>query len=146
MDVLRRFLAAGNIEVAPPWCPRADEYRVPALGQQRLQAVNPLAGAEFNSEVKNVAAFLVDDGIRQTEFRNLRADHPARFRVLIENHAVISNWGKVARDSKRGRAAADQRDSLAVLFCRWLGQALANVVFIVRRDSFQAADRHRLLL
>src|SRR5215510_5341182 len=146
MDVLRRFLAARNIEVAPPWRARADKYRVPAFGEQRLQAVDAPAGAEFNSEVKNVAAFLVDHGIRQTEFRNLRADHPARFRVLIENHAVISEWGKVACDGERGRAAADQRDPLAVLFCRWLGQALAYVVFIVRRDSFQAADRHRLLL
>src|SRR5262245_43065719 len=146
MDVFRRFLAARNIEVAAPWRTRADEYRVPAFGEQRLQAVDPSAGAEFSSKVKNVAAFLIDHGIRQSEFRNLRADHAARFRILIENHAVISERGKVASDSERGRAAADQRDPLAVLFYRWLGQALAYVVFIVGRDSFQAADRHRLLL
>ena len=80
MDVLGRFLAAGDVEVAAARRAGADEDRVPAFRQQRLHAVDALAAAEFDAEVEDVAAFLVDDGVGQAEFRDLRADHAAGFR------------------------------------------------------------------
>ena len=97
MDVGGGFLAAGNVEVAPARRAGADEDRVPAFGQQRLQAVDALAADELDAEVEDVVAFLVDDGFGQPEARDLRADHAARLRVLVEHHAVSSR-------AARGRA------------------------------------------
>ena len=94
----------------------------------------------------NVAAFFVDDGIRQAEFWNLRADHAARFRILVEDHAMVAKRGKIAGDGERGRAAADQGYAFAIFLGCGLWQTVANVVFVVGRDSFQAANSHRLLL
>jgi hypothetical protein len=59
---------------------------------------------------------------------------------------VITKRGEVASHGKRGRTAADQRYAFAVPLGRRLWQTVANVVFIVSRDSFQAANSHRLLL
>ena len=140
------FLAAGDVEVAPARRAGADEDRVPAFGQQRLQAVDALAAAELDAEVEDVAAFLVDDGFGQAEARDLRADHAAGLRVLVEHHAVVAERREVAGDRERGRAAADQRDALAVLRRRRLGQAVADVVLVVGGDALEAADRDRLLL
>ncbi len=146
MDVLGRFLAAGNVEVAPARRAGADEDRVEVLGQQRLHAVDAGAAAEFDAEIEDVAAFLVDDAVGQTEFRDLRADHAAGLRVGIEHHAVIADRRQIARHGERGRAAADQRDALAVLARRRFRQPLLDVVFVVGGDALQAADRHRLVL
>src|SRR5262249_61331344 len=146
MDVRRRLLAAGNVEIAPARRARADEDRIPALRQQRLEAVDALAAVKFDAEIEDVVAFLVDDGFGQTEARDLRADHAAGLRVLVEHDAVIAERREVARDRERGGAAAHERDALAVLCGRRLGQAGADVVLEVGRDPFQAADRDRLVL
>ena len=130
----------------PRGAPEPTKIASQFFGQQRLHAVDALAAAEFDAEVEDVAAFLVDDGIGQAEFRNLRADHAAGFWILVEHDAVVAERGEIAGDGERGRAAADQRDAFAVLLCRGLWQAIANVVLVVGRHSFQAADRHRLLL
>ena len=145
VDVLGRFLAAGNVEVAAARRAGADEDRVAILGQQRLQAVDALAADELDAEVEDVVAFLVDHGIRQAEFRNLRAHHAAGLGVLVEHRAVVAERGEVARDRERGGAAAHQRDALAVLLCCGLGQAGADVVLVVGGDALQAADRDRLV-
>src|SRR5262249_46622130 len=146
MDVPRRSLAAGNVEIAAARRARADEDRVPPLRQQRLEAVDALAAVKFDAEIEDVVAFLVDDGFGQTEARDLRADHAAGLRVLVEHDAVIAERREVARDRERGGAAAHERDALAVLGGRRLGQAGADVVLEVSRDPFQAADRDRLVL
>src|SRR5262249_10210056 len=141
-----RFLAAGDVEVAPARRARADEHRVELLAQQRLHAVDTPAADELHAEVEDVAALLVDDGLRQAEARDLGADHAARLRVLVEDDAVVAERREVARHGERGGAAAYERDALAVLARRRLGQAVADVVLIVRRHSFETADRDRLLL
>jgi len=146
MDVRRRFLAAGNVEIAAPRRARADEDRIPAFRQQRLEAVDAPAAVKFDAEVEDIVAFLVDDRFRQTEARNLRADHAAGLGVLVEHHAVIAERRQVARDRERGGAAAHERDALAVLGGRRLGQAGADVVLEVGRHPFEAADRDRLVL
>jgi len=58
INVGRRFLAAGNVEVAPARRTRADEDRVPSLREQRLEAVDALAAVKFDAEVEDVVAFL----------------------------------------------------------------------------------------
>src|SRR5262249_56263745 len=130
MDVLDRFLAAGNIEVAAARRAGADEHRVPALRQQRLQAVDALTAAKLDAEPEDVVALLVDDRFRQAKARDLRADHAAGLRVLVEHHASIAERCEVARDRKRSRAATHERNALAVLLRRWLRQAIADVVLV----------------
>src|SRR6185312_10064697 len=146
MDVLGRFLAAGDVEIAAARRAGADEDRVPAFGDQRLQRVDALAAAEFDAEIEDVARLLVDDAVGQTEFRNLRADHAARFRILVEHDAGIALRRKIARDGERGRPAADERDALAVLLLRGLWQSRPDVVLVIGGDALEAADRHRLVL
>ena len=77
MDVPGRFLAARNVEIATAWRAAADEHRVVALGEQRLQAVDAPAADEFDAEIDDVAALLVEHDFRQAEFRNLRPHHAA---------------------------------------------------------------------
>src|SRR5207245_11730086 len=90
MDVRRRFLAAGNVELAAARRARTDEDRIPALRQQRLEAVDALAAVKFDAEIEDIVAFLVDDRFRQTDARNLRADHASRLGVLVEPHALLA--------------------------------------------------------
>ena len=71
---------------------------------------------------------------------------PPALRILIEHHAVIAERRQVARDRERGGAAAHQRDALAVLDGRRLGQPVADIVLVVGGDALQAADRDRLFL
>ena len=146
MDVLGRFLAAGNFEVAAARRAAADEDRVEIFGEQRLQAVDALAADEFDAEIEDVIAFLVDDAFRQAEFRNLRAHHAAGFRVLVEHDAFVAHRGEVARHRERGGAAADERDALAVLLFRRFRQPVADVVLEVGGDALEPADRDRLFL
>src|SRR4029077_9486312 len=114
VDVLGRFLAAGNVEVAAARCAAADKDGVEVFRQQRLHAVDALAAGESDAEVKDVMAFLVEHLFRQAEFRNLRAHHAAGERVLVEHHALIAYRRKVTRHGERGWPAAHERDALAV--------------------------------
>src|SRR5262245_59334961 len=114
MDVGGGFLAARDLEVAAAWRAGADEDRVPAFSEQRLQTVDALAAVELDAQIEDVVAFLVDDRLGQAKPRDLRADHAARLGILVEYHAVIAERGEVARDRERSRAAADERDALAV--------------------------------
>src|SRR5207248_3345252 len=125
---------------APARRARSDEHRVPALIQQRLEAVDALAAAKLDAETEDIVAFLVDDGFGQAEARDLGADHAARLRVLIEDHAVISERREIAGDCERSGAAAHQRDALAVLDRGGLGQAVTDVVLEISRDPFEPAD------
>src|SRR2546430_14947013 len=121
MDVRRRFLAAGNVEVAAPRRAGADEDCIPVLSQQRLEAVDALAAVKFDAEIEDVVAFLVDDGFGQTKARDLRADHTSGLRVLVEHDAVIAERREVARDRERGGAAPPERPTPPVLYGRRLG-------------------------
>src|SRR5690606_2273344 len=124
----------------------ADEDRVEILVEQCLHAVDTMAAAEFDTEIEDVAGLFVDYGIGQAEFRDLRAHHSAGLRIAVEHHAVIAKRSKVARNRKRGRTAADQRNALAIPGARLLRHALGHVVLVVGGDALQTADRNRLLL
>ena len=146
MDVGGRFLAAGDVEVASARRAAADEDRIKVFGEQRLQAVDAPAADELDAEIEDVVALLVDHGLGQAELGDLRAHHAAGLRVLVEHHAVVAERSEVTRDGERGRAAAHERDALAVLDGGGLGQAVADVVLVVGGDALEAADRHRLVL
>src|SRR5580698_6462387 len=146
MDVLGRFLAARNIEIAAAWCAAADENRVVIFGQHRLQAVDALVADELDAEIENVIAFLVDHAFRKTEFRNLRTHHAAGFWILIEHDAFIAHRGKVPCHSERGRATAHERDALAVLLFDGLRHPVLDVTLEIGGDALQAADRDGLSL
>src|SRR6266851_4818745 len=141
MNVCGGFLAPRNIQIAAARCARPDEDRVPILGQQRFETVDASATGKLNAEVENIIAFLVDDGFRQAESRDLRADHAAGLRILIEHNAMIAKWSEVARDCQRCRSTAHKRNAPAVLDCRRPGQAVADVVLEVRGDALEATDR-----
>src|SRR3954467_8537086 len=140
------FLAARNVELASARRAGADEHRVPALRQQRLEAVDALAADEFDAEPEDVVALFVDHALRQPEPRDLGADHAARLRVLIEDHTAVAERCEITSDRERSRAAAHQSDALAVRGRRSLGQAALDVIFVVGRDALQPTDRHRVLL
>src|SRR6202035_3236962 len=91
MNVRGCFLAPGKLELAPARRAGADENRVPIPGQQFLEAVDALAAREFDAEIENIIALFIDDGFRQPEAWNLRADHPAGFGILVEHGAVIAD-------------------------------------------------------
>ena len=118
MDVRRGLLAAREIQVAAARRAGADEDRVIVLGQQRLQAVDPLAEPHLRAEVGDVADFLVDDFLRQAEFRDLAADHAAGARVADRRRPVVAQRREVAGNRQRGGAGADQGDLLAVACVR----------------------------
>ena len=144
MDVGGGFLAAGNVEIAAARRAGADEDRVVAFGQQRLQAVDALAEVHHGAEAGDVADFLVDHFFGQAEARDLAADHAAGLLVAVEDVDLVAERREIARDGQRGRAGADAGDLLAVLRRRaWAGGG--DIVLVVGRDAFQAADRDRLL-
>src|SRR5262249_29586359 len=109
-------------------------------------AVDALAAAELDAEIEDVVALLVDHAFGQAELRDLRAHHPAGLRILIKHHARVAERREVARHRERGRAAAHERDALAVPALGRLGKPPADVVLEVGRDALEAADRDRFLL
>jgi len=146
MDVLCRFLAPRNIEIAPARRPRADEDRVIALLDQLFHAVDFHTALEFDAEIQDVAHLFVDHFHRQAEARNLRPDHSARARVLIEYGNLVAERRKVARDGERRRPGADARDLPAVFLRGGLWHLSLHVALVVGSDALQAADRHRFRL
>src|SRR5690606_36576674 len=90
VDVGGSFLAAGDVEVAPARRVAADADRVVALRQQPLHAVDPRAAAELDPEIEDVADLLIDHFHRQPEARDLRPDHAAGARLLVEHRDVIA--------------------------------------------------------
>ena len=146
MDVRRGFDAARNGQIAPARRAAADEHRIPSAFEQRAHAVDPLSGAELDPHVQHVAHFLVDDSVGQAELGNLRAHHAAGLGVAVEHHAFVAERREIARDRQRRRSRADQRDALAVLGGRRLGQARPDVFLEIGGDALQPADRDRLRL
>ena len=97
--VLGRFLAPGDVDVAPARRARTNEYRIVALRQQGFHAVHALAGAKLDAEAEDVADFLVDHLLGQAEPRNLAAYHAARLGLAVVHHDMIAMRGEVARHS-----------------------------------------------
>ena len=60
MNVLRRLLATGNIQVAAARRPGANEDCVITFHQQFLEGFDPPAAPEFDAETENVADLFID--------------------------------------------------------------------------------------
>ena len=144
VDVRRGLLAARDREVAAARRARADEDRVPVLGEQRLHRIDPRAAAELDAEPQHVAGLLVDHFLGQAKARDLRADHAAGLRIAVEDDDLVAERRQIARDGQRGRPAADADDALAVRRRDDARQVLGDVVLVVGGDALQAADRDRL--
>ncbi len=110
----RRLVPPGQIEVASARCTGADENRVIPFGQQALHRIDVDAAAQFDAEIEDVAGFLVDHFLGQTEAGDLRADHAARLRILIEQNDLVPERGKVTGDGERRRSSTDTGDTAAV--------------------------------
>ena len=146
MDVRRRLAPARRVEVAAARRAAADEDRVEALAEHRLQAVDATRGDEFAAGRQRVADLLVDHLVGQAELRDLAAHHAAGLQVRIEHDDFVADRCEIAGDRQRRRPGADAGDALAVASLRRLGQAVRDVAFAVGGDAFQAADRDRLFL
>src|SRR5437764_9320347 len=134
MDIGGRFLAARNVEFAAARRARADKDRVPAFGEERLQAADEMSIARLDAELDDTVDFLVGHRFGEAKARDLRPHHAAALRIAVEYDAVITERHEVARDGQRGGAGADQRDALAVFLLRNGRQIAADVTFIVGGD------------
>ncbi|OIQ71442.1 hypothetical protein GALL_469390 [mine drainage metagenome] len=146
MDRIGGFGSSGDVQVAAARGAAADENRVVILGEELLQAIDPVTQAHFGAKSGDVADFLVNDFFRQTEFRNLRADHAARPGIPVIDDDMITQRCQVAGHCQGRRTGADQGDLLAVARGRGLGHQAADIALHIRRDSLQAADRDRFFL
>ena len=101
--------AAGNVEVAPVRRAAADEDRVVALAEQRLEAVDASRGDETAAGRQRVADLFVDHFVGQAEFRDLAAHHAAGARIGIEHDDLVADRGEIAGDGQRGGPARRRR-------------------------------------
>src|SRR4029077_1335953 len=77
---------------------------------------------------------------------DLRPDHAAGARVLVEHRDLVAERREIARHGERGGAGADAGDALAVLRRSGLRHLRlhAGAVLVVGGDALQAADRDGL--
>jgi hypothetical protein len=144
MDVSCCFLAAGQVKVTAARRACANEDCVIAFGEKRLHAVDGLREMHHRPKACDVADLFVDDFFRQSEARDLAADHAPGASVAIIDMNFIAERGEVACNGEGGWPGADTRNFLSVARGD-LGQEGGNIALVVRRHPFQAADRHRLL-
>ena len=89
--------------------------------------------------------FLLHDFLRQTEFRNTVHQHAARGVQCLEHRNLIAKLCQVAGAGQAGRAGAQHRYLVAVMF--WSRHRRLPVVHVpVGHIPLQAADSHRLVL
>ncbi len=74
----------------------------------------------------------------------LKRIRPPGSAMLLVDHDLVAERHEVVRDRERRRPGADERDALAVLLRRRLGEELGDVVAQVGRDALEPADGDRL--
>src|SRR5205823_269953 len=84
LDVGRRFLAAGNVEVLALGGAGADEDGIEAFLEQLLEALDLVTEARFDAEVEDALDLLVEHANRQAEGGDVGAHQPAALGVLLE--------------------------------------------------------------
>ena len=143
VDVRRRFLAAGDVEIAPARRAGADEDRVVAFAEQRLQDYRCADRTRSSTPSRGCSRPLRRSPIRAGGTRGIcvRIMPPAA-RVAVEHGDVVAERRQIARDGQRRRA----RRRSARRACRSssrgaCGIASRDVVLVVGGDALQAADR-----
>jgi len=135
-----RFPCGQNVEIPPARRAAADEYRIENLPPAATSGC-PIrfTADEFDAEVEDVIAFLINDAFRQTEFRKFAcASCPPDFGVLVRTRRNRIPSREVARPRERGRSAADERHALAVFVLAAFGQPAADIVLEVGSDPLSS--------
>src|SRR6185503_4647896 len=125
---------------------RADEDRVVPLSHDFLHG-SYFSLLESHPEIQDVVHLFIYDFQRQPEARDLRPDHAAGARVLVEHGDLVAERREVARHGQGSRAGADAGDPAAVGFglLVYVDAFLdLGVVLVVRGHPLQAADGDRL--
>ena len=131
---MSRFLPRGAPE------PTKTASKPPSV-EQRLEALDRRRVFDLDAaHLEDVAALLVEHFGRQAERRNVGAHQAARTIELLEDRHRVAERRQIVGDGERRRAGADERDALAVLLRRRLGQHLRDVIAIVGGDALEAAD------
>ena len=93
-----------------------------------------------HAQVENIFNFLVEDLGGQAKSRNVVAHQAPGDALCLENRALITQWHQIIGHGEARTTRADQSQTFAVLLL-WDGrQAIANVLPVIGRHSFQAAD------
>src|SRR6266550_5373923 len=101
MNVLARFDAAGNRDIASARRAAADKHCIELLLEQRTHRVDACAAAKVYPLIQNVADFLIDHAVGQAELRNLRAHHAAALKVSVEDDALVAKRREITHNSQR---------------------------------------------
>ena len=140
------FLAPFQIrQIATTRRAGADEVSIEAFVEDRLHAGDVVAEVTLDAHVQNQIDFFLQHFHWEAERRDLRAHHAAAARVLFEHVYFVTERQQIARDRKRRRTRAEQRDALAVLLLRHARHERRYVTFVVCGDALEPADRNRLL-
>ena len=137
-----------------PWEARqpragADEHRVePLVREQLVQRDAPAddhVRLDLHAHGLERADLAAHEALGQAELRNAVHEHAARRVQRLEHGHVVAELFQIARAGQPGRAAADDRDALAVVR-RGLRALCAVRHGVVRHEPLQPADAHRLAL
>ena len=144
---LIRVVPARNVELFPLRRAAPDKHRIElAAVEERLQAVDRRVVPNLDPHVDDVGNFLVEDGFRKAERRDVDAHQPARPRQLLENRDLVAQRHEVVGDRERGRTSADEPDFLAVGRRGRSRKEMPDLVAVVRRNALQPADGDRFAI
>jgi hypothetical protein len=136
----------GSLSSLPFGAPLPMNTCVETAGVDELpEALDTRAVTDLGAHVDDVADLFGEHGLGQTEGRDVRAHETARHLPLLEDHDFVAERQQVVGDRERRRSRADARDALAVLLPRDRRQAVDDGILVVRCDTLEPADRHRLV-
>src|SRR5262245_25669510 len=107
MDVVGRLLAPNDVEVLALWCSRANKNGVETFVEHAPKAIHFMAEMRLDAEADNPIDLLIQHTRWQAECRDISAHETARHWVPLKQHATVTKWQEIARDSQRGRAGAE---------------------------------------
>ena len=138
------FVSSGNLQVLAPRRAAAHEDRVKSLFEQRFHARDRRVVTDVDTHVENDVDLFIEHACRQPERRNVGSHQPAGLIELLEHHDLVAQGHQVVCHRKRCRTRPDARDALPVLFRGDLRKPLSNVPTVIRGNSLEPANGHRL--
>ena len=103
-------LLAGDVQRARQRGTCAHENCIIALGKKVIYGkiyAGKLLGADFYTDMLQLADFTADNILLQTEFRNAEKQYAARFALCFENSNIEIHFGQITGNGKTCRAGAD---------------------------------------
>src|SRR4051794_23964102 len=133
MHVRRGRLAPGKAKLLALRGPRADEYGIEAsVVEQLAQALDRMVEFEVDPHTEDLADLIVENGLWQPEGGNVGTHQPARLGGLLEEGYLVAQGEQVVRHRQRGAAGPDQGDAFAVLHLGNPGEAVLDVITVIR--------------